>query len=171
MRLTLATTAVVMAVVIAVTVRGGRCDTDGDVGWVRLCTMTGNGGSRLNVTMPCGVRVESDTAVDDRVDGVDYREQVVDDRPQMNGEMVDETDGGLPDPEDGDGVTVDDDNDDNNDEGADDKLDGQETLMKRPGGEVTELMVAYLVDARNRLYNKIRTFTVSCLLLVWSAYN
>lgn len=35
--------------------------TEDDSQWVRLCTLTSNGSSQLNVTMPCGIRIEGES--------------------------------------------------------------------------------------------------------------
>ncbi|XP_027836147.1 putative uncharacterized protein DDB_G0270496 [Aphis gossypii] len=52
--------------------------------WVRLCTLTSNGSSLMNVTMPCGVYVKSDEPKDVLKDKTDVSEswREVDDSPE-----------------------------------------------------------------------------------------
>lgn len=52
--------------------------------WIRLCTLTSNGSSLMNVTMPCGVYVKSDEPKDDSKDKTDVSESwgQVDDSPE-----------------------------------------------------------------------------------------
>lgn len=151
MRSTHCSTAVVVAAV-ALAALTTRCDDgDDDGGWVRLCTLTGNGSSRLNVSMPCGVRVQSGGTVDGG-----ERLPIADGRPQTD---VDEAT--VVGHDDFDGIVVDDNGDEDGvGDAADDGMVLQQDAEqeKRRGGAVAELMVAYLLDARNRLYDRIRTF-------------
>ncbi|XP_060851838.1 uncharacterized protein LOC132930153 [Rhopalosiphum padi] len=61
------------AVVFCVMQNFGVCGYGSDQ-WVRLCTLTSNGSSLLNVTMPCGVHVRSDEPKDDSKDNTEVSE-------------------------------------------------------------------------------------------------
>lgn len=55
------TTALVMLVITGDVFRAADDDDDDTSKWTRLCTFTSEGGSRHNVSMPCGVQVKSES--------------------------------------------------------------------------------------------------------------
>lgn len=61
--------------------------------WVRLCTLTSNGSSLMNVTMPCGIHVKSNEPKDDYKDNTDVLEswRDVDDSPEYVKITLDDT--------------------------------------------------------------------------------
>lgn len=149
---------------------------DEKVEWVRLCTLTSNSSSMVNVTMPCGIHVEIETETNSAKDGVstdrgyDVNDQLGDDlgneRENVNGkndsdfrfekisqssDFSEETVQSDYDADGQDYATVEEATVEGDDFKQNDHEYRQQSTVKR-------VMLAYLLDAKHQLYNKISTY-------------
>ncbi|KAL5233222.1 hypothetical protein ACI65C_000632 [Semiaphis heraclei] len=152
--------------------------------WIRLCTLTSNGSSLMNVAMPCGVQVGSNKPRDDYKDNtgiseswregddsVEYvkisldRDLNITNAKKQPGNLITRQD----DDNDDRDVEIESGNDDEGqsaydeevtilnveaNEGASEEIEDQ-LKNRRRGTAVTKVMLGYLLDARNQLYYKI----------------